>query len=94
LMTAVPQVRGTRRRTTFVLGVAGPEVVTESELHDLPDLAFRLMAPAKSLVVIGPGSAARNSSSVGYHFLVRKKEGVEFETLLVLVPEVLAAPIK
>ena len=50
--------------------------------------------PAKGFLVIGPGANARNPTSVGYHFLVKKRQGMEFETLLVLVPEVFAAPLR
>jgi len=94
LLTAMPQVRSARSRKTFALGKAGPEIVVRSQVFDFSPLAFRLLIPAKGFVVIGPGANSRNPTSVGHHFLVRKKEGMEFEALLVLTPEVFATPVR
>jgi hypothetical protein len=94
LLTAMPQVRTTQRRTHFVIGEDGPGVVAYPEILPFPQLTFRLRIPAESFLVIGPGANARNPTSVGHHFLVKKKQGVEFETLLMLNPEVLAAPLR
>ena len=94
MLTAVPQVRSTARLTSYVLSPLGPQLVNQPETYSFSDLTFRLMAPPKGFIVIGPGANARNPSTVGYHFLTHKREGVEFETLLVLMPEVLAVPIR
>jgi len=94
LITAVPQVRTTRRQPGFEMGVKGPAMTLRAEVFNFTPLTFQLEVPAKGFLVVGPGANARNPSSVGHHFLVRKKEGMEFETLLVLHPEVLAAPLK
>ncbi len=93
-MTAMPQVRTTRRRRQFVMGKQGPSMVTTSGLFGLESLAFQLRLPTDSFLVIGPGARARNVATAGHHFLVHTKEGVEFETLLVLIPEVVAAPLR
>ena len=94
MMTAMPQVRSSRRETRYVLGATGPEMVVHSVVHPLTDMTFQVMVPSKGFLVIGPGIAARNPTSVGHHFLVKQRDGMEFETLLVLIPEVLAAPMR
>jgi hypothetical protein len=93
LLTAVPQIRSSRKKTRFVLGGAGPSLQAAAEVHSFAHLTFQLMVPREGFVVIGPGMAARNPTSVGHHFLVKEREGVQFETVVVLTPEVFAAPI-
>jgi hypothetical protein len=94
LITATPQVRSTRRETHFIMDGGVPQMITESETLPFSEMTFQVMVPAKGFLVIGPGANSRNPTSVGYHFLVRKKEGVEFESMLVMIPEVLAAPMR
>jgi hypothetical protein len=94
ILTAMPQVRTTRRQRRFVMRDAGPEMVAHAEVFGLSHLTFQLMMGKESFLVIGPGANSRNPTSVGHHFLVKKKEGMEFETLLVLIPKVLAAPVR
>ena len=94
LITAVPQVRTTRRETHFVMVDGEPQVIAEAETLPFSEMTFQIMVPAKGFLVIGPGANSRNPVSVGHHFLVRKKEGVEFERVLVVIPEVLAAPMR
>jgi hypothetical protein len=94
LITAMPQVRSARSRKTFTMKKAGPGIVVKSDVYDFAPLAFQLLIPPKGFVVIGPGANSRNPISAGHHFLVRKKEGMEFETLLVLTPEVFATPVR
>lgn len=93
MLSAVPQVCSTKRVTKFVHSPMGPQMISEPEVFSLDDLTFRLMVPPKGFLVIGPGANARNASTVGHHFLTRQREGVEYETVLVLTPEVIAAPI-
>jgi hypothetical protein len=94
LITAMPQVRGAKSRKTFAMAEDGPSIVVKSEVYDFAPLVFQLMIPPKGFVVIGPGANSRNPICAGHHFLVRKKEGMEFETLLVLTPEVFATPVR
>jgi hypothetical protein len=94
MLTALPQVRSLARTTNFVMSTLGPQVVSRPEVYSLSDLTFQLMVPPKGFLLIGPGANARNPATVGHHFLTHKREGVEFETLVVLMPEVLATPIR
>jgi hypothetical protein len=94
MLTALPQVRSSARTTSFVMSPLGPQVVSQPDVYSLSDLTFQLMVPPKGFLLIGPGANARNPATVGHHFLTHKREGVEFETLVVLMPEVLATPIR
>ncbi len=94
MFTAVPQVRSTAKSPKFVMSAIGPRLVNQPETYSFEDLTFLLMVPPKGFLIIGPGANARNASTVGHHFLTLKREGVEFETLLVLMPEVLVTPIR
>lgn len=94
LITGVPQVRSTGRRPQIVNdGAGGLRMVEQPVLFSLSPLTFQVSIPAGSLLVIGPGSASRRPTSAGHHFLVHRKKGVEFETVLVVIPEVFATPL-
>ena len=45
-------------------------------------------------VLIGPGAGVKRSTSPGCHFLVHQSKGVEFETILVIAPELFYAPVR
>ncbi|MDP7162061.1 MAG: hypothetical protein QF577_04355 [Phycisphaerae bacterium] len=94
LLTGIPQVRSTRPRTRYAKGARGVRMIKESVMFGFRDLLFQVPMNAKDFLVIGPGAAARRPHSVGRHFFVRQKEGMEFETVLVLTPEVLDVPVK
>ena len=77
------------RAAADALGILPGNVI----VYNFPQRTFQLSVPAKSYVVIGPGAQARRPSSIGQHFLVRERDGAKFETVLVLVPQLLAAPM-
>jgi hypothetical protein len=54
---------------------------------------FQLSVPDKGFVLMGPGSQSRRTSSLGRHLLVKQRQGMPFETILVIVPELFSAPI-
>ena len=93
LMTAVPQVRSSKRRTKIVKSPAGVMMVDKPTWSSFRPLMFQVSVPSKDFLVVGPSAESRRASSVGHHFLVEKKEGMEVETLLVIIPEVLAKPL-
>jgi len=94
MFTAVPQIRSAAKSPKFVISPIGPRLINQPKTYSFDELTFQLMVPPKGFLVIGPGANARNPSTVGHHFLTLKREGVEFETLLVLMPEVLVTPIR
>ncbi len=94
MVTGIPQVRSTHRTPRFIRQETGMAMVAEPNYFHFRPLLFRMTIPSGNIVVIGPGAESRRPSSVGYHFLVHRKEGMEFETVLVLVPRVFAAPLR
>ena len=55
-------------------------------------LEFSVRAPKGTYLVIGPGADVLRDTSAGRSFLVSERGGLRYETLLVVVPEVFAAP--
>jgi len=93
-ITASTLIRTTRRRSQYVRTPAGYVMTTAPVLHQLPDIDFRLTVPQTGLVMIGPSKAARDATSPGGAFLSHSIDGVRFEQILVIVPEVVVQPIR
>ncbi len=93
-MTASALIRTTRRRSQYVKTPAGYVIATAPVLHELPEMEFRLAVPQGGLVLIGPSKAAKDATSPGSAFLTHSVDGVRFEQILVIVPEVVAQPIR
>jgi len=94
MVTGVPEIRTTQRQMRLVNDHGNFSWRAMPTVYSFAPLTFRASIPSKDIVVIGPGSQARRPYSVGNHFLVHSREGVEFEKVLVLIPEVLAQPMK
>ena len=93
-LTASPMVRTKRRRRKYVKQANGYAVTYEPTRYRLNGTDFRFRVPAGGFILIGPGREVSRKSSPGYHFLVHEMKGLEFETVVVIAPEVFAAPIK
>jgi len=94
LLTGMPQVRSVRKRIRYVKGPAGIRMLNKPIMSPFRDLLFQVPMREEEFLVIGPGAAARRPHSVGRHFFVQKRQGMEFETVLVLRPESLTVPVK
>ena len=94
LLTGTPVVRSTRRKQRYVERPEGYVLVNEPEYFPLPDCSFRLRIRAGDFVVFGPGASAKRKSSPGNAFLVTREDGVAYEKVVVIAPEVFAAPIR
>ncbi len=88
VLTAVPQLRSARLRPRYVKRNGIYTLVNASQMHTFDALTFRVRAASGDLIVLGPGMNADAPDSVGKHFLLRNKEGVPYETALVLIPTV------
>ncbi len=91
LITGVPQVRGKRVRVDVRQATSGVVYRPTNLIHTFDSLRFALSARRGEFLLIGPGSQAREPTSVGHHFLVRRHEGVRQETILIIMPEVVVA---
>ena len=56
-------------------------------------LQFTVRVPEGHYLVIGPGAAARRSTSPGHRLLTKQTDGLRQEMLLVLVPQVYVAEV-
>jgi hypothetical protein len=54
---------------------------------------FQLSVPEGGFILMGPGSQSRRASSLGRHLMVKHRQGMPFETILVVVPELFSAPM-
>lgn len=94
IVAGCPQIRSTRRTSYIVRRRGKVTRAFRRVLFPFLPLAFRLTIQSGDLIVIGPGPGALRPSSVGHHFLVDNNGGIEFETVLVLIPEIEFAPVK
>jgi hypothetical protein len=94
MITGVPQIRTTQRHWRLSAESGQMSMVYQPLVYSFNPLMFSIGLSSKDVLVIGPGSLSRRPYSLGRHFLVRQREGVELETVLVLIPEVVAEPIK
>ncbi len=93
LITALPQVHSSRRRQKFVKIGSNFSMVNRPDIYNIADATFQVTMPEGSFLVIGPGAESQRPSSVGNRFLVKRRHGVEFETVIVLRPDIFATPV-
>jgi len=88
VLTATPQIRLTEPEVTIVKSPYGAySKKTEQPIISFRSLTFQITLPSQDIIVIGPGAESSRTTSVAYNFLVSGKQGIEFERILVLVPE-------
>jgi len=94
VLTGLPQIRTAKREAQFVTRGGRVTIVMRPKILSFRQLTFQVTVAQKDFLVIGPGTEARRPNSVGHHFFGKSKNGLEFETVLIVIPEVFAAPIK
>jgi len=87
LVNGLFQIRSSRRHPEIVKNGGTYQFRQEPRRFPLGPLAFQAPVDAGDFLVIGPNAAARRPTSAGRHFLLRCKEGMHYETLLILFPE-------
>lgn len=90
LVQVSPVVRTSRSHPQYVETDAGYRFESRPATLPLEGLEFLAEVPRGYFLVIGPGPMISRESSPGHQFLVKTKEGLRFETLLVAIPEVFA----
>ena len=93
LIQAAPMVRSASETRGFVQTDAGVHVRNARTQEPIEDLEFTVRVPQDSYLVIGPGVGTRRTTSPGHKFLITQKDGLRYETLLVIVPQVYAAEL-
>jgi len=94
ILTGMPQVRSGKIRTRFLNEPAGIRIVNKPVMFGFDDLMFQMPMKPGEFLVIGPGAASRRPHSVGRHFFIAKKQGMDFEIVLVLTPSAEMLPEK
>lgn len=94
VITAVPQIRTTRRQPRLVEDRGVTKLVHRPITYTLTPMTFQLTVPNNDFLVIGPGIQARRPTSPGHHFLTKTRKGVPFETVVILRPMVHAVQLK
>jgi hypothetical protein len=87
-VTGVPQLRTSKRFTRFVQEKGIPRMVTKPLLFSFNPLTFQLPVDNDDFLIIGPGIMAQRPTSLGHHFLIEERAGIEYETVLIIRPRV------
>jgi hypothetical protein len=93
-MTVMPQIRSTERREQITEENGQFMMQLKPTVFSMPSLTFRLNVPSRDFLVVGPGAQSRRPTSLAHGFLVKQRDGMSFETVLVIMPEVFWAPVK
>ncbi len=93
-MAATPAIRSSSRRNRYINHAGKYAFTSEPVYYQLGDLSFQFKVPRGDFLLIGPGQEAQRQSSPGYHFLVHQRQALEFETVVIIAPEVFAAPVR
>lgn len=89
-LSVVPQVRTTQRHWEILQENGLYTTELQPTVFSFDALGFRATMPSKDFIVLGPGALSRRPQSLGHQFLTRLKQGMTFETVVVLIPEVVA----
>jgi len=89
LLTGLPQIRSAVAPMRVVETAGGPKLEAQKELFNFEELRFQLFVSNKGFLVIGPGVMALQPTSLGHYFFIAEREGIAFETVLILIPELL-----
>ncbi len=89
LLTGLPQIRSAVAGMRVVQAADGPKLEAQKELFSFEQLRFQLFVPNEGFLVIGPGVMAHQPTSLGHYFFIAEREGIAFEMVLIVIPEVL-----
>jgi len=89
LLTALPQIRSAAAGMRLVETPNGPRLQARQDLFSFEQLRFQLFVPNESFLLIGPGVMAHQPNSLGHYFFIAERDGIAFETVLILIPQIL-----
>jgi hypothetical protein len=89
LLTAMPQIRSATPDTRIVRTGGRLTFQPYRQVLGLDEAAVTLTMAVGDILVIGPSREARRPSSIGHAFLVGDREGIPFENVLLVIPEML-----
>ncbi|MCJ7545165.1 MAG: hypothetical protein MUP47_11515 [Phycisphaerae bacterium] len=91
LLTAVPQIRFRSASTTIVRTDGRLGFQTRRPVFSFEEVAITVEMPVKDVLVIGPSRGSRRPSSIGHGFFTGSRAGLPFETVILLIPELIVA---
>ena len=91
-IAGTPLIRSSGRRQQYVQTDTGYTLNSEPDYFSVDGMSFQFTVAPGGFVLIGPGSDCSRASSPGNHFLVHQRKGADYESVLVISPEVFAAP--
>ena len=94
ILTGMPQVRSGKSKTRFHSEGGGITISNRPVMFGFDGLMFQMPMRPGEFLVIGPGAASRRPHSVGRHFFIQKRQGMDFEIVLVLTPKAEMLPEK
>lgn len=92
MITAVPQVHSSQRKLEYIKGPAGYAAVQKPTIFSFFPLAFQLRMLQKDFLLIGPNSEARRENSPGNNLFISTRDGIEYEMIYILIPEIIYQP--
>ncbi len=93
-VTVAAAIRSNQRRRGYTKRSGKFAFTSEPIYYRLDGMDFRFKVPRGDFILIGPASEAQRPSSPGYHFLIRQRKALQFETVVIIAPEVFKAPVK
>jgi len=94
VLSGVPLIRTTNRRMRYVKEPSRIRAVVKPTLYPFDTLGFQMEMRGGDFLVIGPGVQAARENSIGHHFLIQRRKGVQWERVLILRPEVVATEVR
>ena len=92
ILQGVPLVRSAKKVARWEKTDAGYQLTQSAAESPVGPLEFTVKMARGAYAVIGPGAGVARDTSPACCFLIGEKDGLRYETLLVVVPEVFAAP--
>lgn len=91
LLTGMPQIRALKKEKVIVEDHGSYRFVSKPKFFPFTPLTFQVEIPKGGFLIIGPGIQSRRTSSLAHHFFTKTKNGLLFETLVILRP--IAIPV-
>ena len=93
MITGVPQIRSSHRASAMVRHDGALTAVSRYLRKPFTPLTFRALVPPKGFLVIGPSREVAREYTLGNRFFIEMRDGLQFETVLILLPEVIRKPV-
>lgn len=87
-LTIVPQIHSGEKMRELVRSAGHLTFRNRQEVTSFSEASVRVTLPVGDALVVGPSRQAGRTSSIGHCFLAGDRDGIPFETMILLIPEV------